>query len=358
LFRRDPGSLDVNHALCKVQSAIVYGAAPALSAAAFSVVARLWFLTFTVDKSRSLLLPNAKWFTVVLVALPWAVWLGVSVVSGITSGDNVRRFPQYCASDKQTPSIVSGVVTAVLLIVASCFQAWTLFIVWGRYRRTRRLGKQEIGNIDVALFVRICAFTVLIVIAIVLSIVAIVSAWSQVAPDLLVGGMGMIMFLIFGTQRDVLERWHLRPKQHVSTRTQRSTPANTFTSVHAAARSVPGSSGAPYGTDAWDIERDLAHHGPTNGPTIIVSGRMKGDGKMSSTEDSDTEEIEMGDSKPSAQMEDEEEARHPAEGGISVRTIRVWTYDDPPVERQRQHGHAQVDLSTSRSSLSDSEKAP
>lgn len=46
----------------------------------------------------------------------------MSVVSGITSGDNVRRFPQYCASDNQVPSMVSGVVTALLLIVATIFQ--------------------------------------------------------------------------------------------------------------------------------------------------------------------------------------------------------------------------------------------
>lgn len=349
LFRSDPGSTDVNHTLCKVQSAIVYGAAPALSAAAFCVVARLWFLTFTVDKSKSLLLPNSKWLTIMLVAFPYVVWLGVSIVSGITSGDNVRRFPQYCASDNQVPAMVSGVTATILLVIASCFQAWTLFIVWGRYRRTRRLGKQELGNIDLALFVRISAFTVLIVIAIVLSIVAIVSAWSQVAPDLLVAGMGPIMFFIFGTQRDVLEFWHLKPRQQVSSRTQRSTPANTLTSVHAAGRSVPGSSGPPYGTDAWDVERDLAHG--ISRPTIIVSGGLKGKGGLG--EDSDVEDIEMSDSKPSTGQLDEEEA-HPT-NGVAVRTIRVWTYDGPPND---QHGHALVGFSTTRSDLSDLDKTP
>lgn len=351
LFRSDPGSTNVNHTLCKVQSAIVYGAAPALSAAAFSVVTRLWFLTFTVDKSKSLLLPNSKWLTIVLVALPYVVWLAVSIVCGITSGDNVRRFPQYCASDNQLPSMVSGVTATVVLVIATCFQAWTLFIVWGRYRRTRRLGKQELGNIDLALFVRISAFTVLIVIAIVLSIVAIVSAWSQVAPDLLVAGMGPIMFFIFGTQRDVLEFWHLKPRRQVSSRTQRSTPGNTLTSVHAAGRSAPGSSGPPYGSDAWDVERDLAQHGISR-PTIIVSGGLKGEGSL--VEDSDAEDIEMSDSKLSSRMD--EDASHHTEG-ITVRTIKVWTYD-PPNDGERLDGHAghAPGLPTTRSSLSDPEK--
>lgn len=164
------------------------------------------------------------------------------------------------------------------------------------------------------------------------------------------GKVGPIMFFIFGTQRDVLESWHLKPRQQVSSRTQRSTPANTLTSVHAAGRSVPGSSGPPYGTDAWDVERGLAQHGISR-PTIIVSGGLKGKGGLG--EDSDVEDIEMSDSKPSTGQLDEEEA-HPT-NGVAVRTIKVWTYDDPPSD---QHGHALVGFSTTRSDLSDLDKSP
>ncbi|KAG8920040.1 hypothetical protein FRC00_010552 [Tulasnella sp. 408] len=274
LFRSDPGSIDVNHTLCKVQSAIVYGAAPALSAAAFSVVTRLWFLTFTVDKSKSLLLPNSKWLTIV--------------------------------SNGCLVYLING---------------------------NARLPADEFATHS-------------------LSIVAIVSAWSQVAPDLLVAGMGPIMFFIFGTQRDVLEFWHLKPRRQVSSRTQRSTPANTLTSVHAAGRSALGSSGPPYGSDAWDVERDLAQHGISR-PTIIVSGGFKGKGSL--VEDSDAEDIEMSDSKPSSRMD--EEASHHTTEGIAVRTIKVWTYD-PPNDGERPHGHAghAPGLPTARSSSSDPEK--
>lgn len=44
------------------------------------------------------------------------------MLSGIIAGDNVRRFPQYCASDNQVPAIISGVGAAILLIVAGTLQ--------------------------------------------------------------------------------------------------------------------------------------------------------------------------------------------------------------------------------------------
>ncbi|KAG8948517.1 hypothetical protein FRC04_009727 [Tulasnella sp. 424] len=319
LFTGHANSEHIPLGLCKVQSAIVYGAPPALSAAALAVVARLWLLTFTVDRAKSLLIPNSAWFTVGLVALPYVAWIIVAVSSGIITGDNVRRFPQYCASDNQVPSIISGVGAAFLLVVAATLQAWTFLMVWGRYRRTRKLGSREIGNIDVALFLRISMFSSLIVIALVLAIVAIVSSWSQAAPDLLIAAMGPICFFIFGTQRDVLIFWHMAKAQQITTRSHRSTPGNTFASITAGQRSVPlggvGSAGHAYGTDAWDLERDIAHQqAGVRSPSLVISNGIK-----RSTADSDTEDIEMSDAK-GQHVEDI------ARDEDIVRTVRVLSF--------------------------------
>lgn len=317
--------------LCKVQSAVVYGAPPALSAAALAVVARLWLLTFTVDKAKSLLVPNSPWFTVGLVALPYVAWIIVAVLAGVISGDNVRRFPQYCASDDQVPSIISGIGAAFILIVAATLQIWTLLIVWGRYRRTRKLGSREIGNIDVALFMRISMFSSLIVIALVLAIVAIVSSWSQAAPDLLIAGMGPICFFIFGTQRDVLVCWHMAKRQQITSRSHPGTPGNTFASITAGQRSVPLGgigSGHAYGTDAWDMERDLAHQQAVIRPTFTISS-----GKKHSTVDSDNEDIEMSDTKaPQVAAPTGEEA---------LRTVRVLSFETNP---QPENPHSDSDV--------------
>ncbi|KIO30304.1 hypothetical protein M407DRAFT_224684 [Tulasnella calospora MUT 4182] len=319
LFSGHADSEQIPQGLCKVQSAIVYGAPPALSAAALAVVARLWLLTFTVDKAKSLLVPNSPWFTVGLVALPYVAWIIVAVLAGVIAGENVRRFPQYCASDNQVPSIISGIGAAFLLIVAATLQIWTLVIVGARYRRTRKLGSREIGNIDVALFMRISMFSSLIVIALVLAIVAIVSSWSQAAPDLLIAGMGPICFFIFGTQRDVLVCWHMAKKQQFASRSHTGTPGNTFASITAGQRSVPlggvGSAGHAYGTDGWDMERDIAHHqAGIRSPTLVISSSNK-----RSMADSDTEDIEMGDTK--ARQVDGTAAEE------GLRTVRVLSFD-------------------------------
>ncbi|KAG8992115.1 hypothetical protein FRB90_001096 [Tulasnella sp. 427] len=326
LFTGHAKSEDIPHTLCKVQSAIVYGASPGLSAAALAVVARLWLLTFTVDRAKSLLLPNSAWFTVGLLALPYIAWIIVATLSGIIVGDNVRRFPRYCASDNQIPSIISGVAAAFILLVAVVLQSWTMIMVWSRYRRTRKLGSQEIGNIDVALFLRISTFASLMVIALVLAFVAIASSFSQAVPDILIASMGPVSFFIFGTQRDVLVFWRLAKRQQVtSTRSHRSEPANTIGSIP-----TPGqrSTAAPnaYGTDAWDLERDLAHaHAGVRSPTLVVSP-----GNKRSMADSDTEDIELSDTKSHP------EVLHPNHQD-PPRTVRVLSFGTPPDDHHFDH---------------------
>lgn len=56
-------------------------------------------------------------------------------------------------------------------------------MVWGRYRRTRKLGSREIGNIDVALFLRISMFSSLIVIALVY---VSIDLWLPLPPPALI----------------------------------------------------------------------------------------------------------------------------------------------------------------------------
>ncbi|KAG8947067.1 hypothetical protein FRC00_009316 [Tulasnella sp. 408] len=218
-----------------------------------------------------------------LVALPYVAWIIVAVLAGILSGDNVRRFPQYCASDDQVPSIISGIGAAFILIVAATLQIWTLLIVWARYRRTRKLGSREIGNIDVALFMRISMFSSLIVIAL----------------------------------RDVLVCWHMAKRQQITSRSNPGTPGNTFASITAGQRSVPLGgigSGHAYGTDGWDMERDIAHHQAVIRPTFTISSSNK-----HSAVDSDNEDIEMTDTKA------RQVAAPTAEEAL--RTVRVLSFD-------------------------------
>lgn len=61
LFTGNADSQKIEPRLCKFQSAVVYGAPPALSAAAMTVVARVWYLTFSVNKSKSLLMQASAW---------------------------------------------------------------------------------------------------------------------------------------------------------------------------------------------------------------------------------------------------------------------------------------------------------
>lgn len=137
--------------------------------------------------------------------------------------------------------------------------------------------------------------------------------------------VGPICFFIFGTQRDVLVLWRMAKMQQITTRSHRSTPGNTFASITAGQRSVPlggvGSAGHAYDTDAWDLERDLAHHqAGVRSPTLVISN-----GNKRSAADSDTEDIEMGDTK-GQHVEDI------ARDDDIVRTVRVLSFTHAPPE--------------------------
>ncbi|KAG8987945.1 hypothetical protein FRB90_003050, partial [Tulasnella sp. 427] len=326
VFTGHPDEQHVEPRLCKFQSAALYGAPPALSAAAMTVVARVWYLTFSVNKSQPLLMQASGVVSVVLTVLPMLVWIGIALACGLIAGDNVRRFPQYCASDNQTPSIISGVAAAVFLLISCIFQFWTLFIVYGRYRRSKRFGQQEVGEVDMSLLIRISLFSMLIVIALVFAIIATVSAWSQAAPDLLMAGMSVAVCVVFGSQRDVLEFWHLR-KRHATSRAPLSNPVYTITSIQFA-RSIPGRApiGHSYGTDAWEVERGHAQHHTIRRPTLVVSATHKSE----MTDYSDTEEIEMPETKgPRMAGNALETSNDPwmQPKATPLRTVRVLAFD-------------------------------
>lgn len=58
------------------------------------------------------------------------MWGVTAAICAIISGNDVRPVLEYCASDNQTPSIISGVVAAALLVVACIFQCEFLQFPW------------------------------------------------------------------------------------------------------------------------------------------------------------------------------------------------------------------------------------
>ncbi|KAG8895509.1 hypothetical protein FRB99_000504, partial [Tulasnella sp. 403] len=172
--------------ICKVQSALQYGAPPAMAAGALSLVFRVWYLTWSSGRLTPAKMQDTRKVTAFLVGLPYVVWALVACVSGILAGGDVHRVGAYCATNNNIPTILSGIGSAALLVAAFALQVWSMVIVSKRYGISGHLGPQEMGSADPSTFIRVAIFTGFVLIALVLSILAVVSTWSAAIPDMFV----------------------------------------------------------------------------------------------------------------------------------------------------------------------------
>ncbi|KAF8745767.1 Insert subdomain of RNA polymerase alpha subunit, partial [Rhizoctonia solani] len=213
LFTRQLDGPEPPYALCQAQSAIMLAQPPGMSAAALTVVWKVWSLTWSV-RTNAVISKESKCLSITLLGFPWLVWIGLSAIFAATQiSSRVHRSSFYCISDNQDLSIVSSVLAAVLLILCLIFQGWTVILVYRRFRKSKKLGRAEVGEVSVPFLARIVAFALFIFIALVLSFIAAVLTFSIEVPDIIIAFIGVVIFLIFGSQEDVLVAWHIiRPK--------------------------------------------------------------------------------------------------------------------------------------------------
>lgn len=217
LFTRQLDGPEPPRALCRAQSAIVLAQPPGMSAAALTVVWKVWSLTWSV-RTNAIVSKEPLWLSSILLGTPWVIWIVFSAIfAAVQNKSRVYRSSFYCTSDNQTLGTVSGAVTAIFLILCLLFQFWTVILVYRRFRKSRRLGRAEVGDVSVPFLARIVAFALFILVALVLSFIA-TSVFALDVPDIIIASIGGVIFLIFASQQDVLVSWGImRSKPHVET---------------------------------------------------------------------------------------------------------------------------------------------
>ncbi|CAE7232461.1 unnamed protein product [Rhizoctonia solani] len=210
LFTRQLDGPSPSSALCQAQSAIVLAQPPGMSAAALTVVWKVWSLTWSV-RTNAVISKEPAWLSITLLGSPWVIWIGLSAIFAVTQvNSRVYRSAFYCTSDNPTLGLVSGVLAAVLLILCLFFQAWTVILVYRRYRKSKRLGRAEVGDVSVPFLARIIAFALFILVALALSFVAAIGTFALEVPDIIIASIGVVIFLIFASQEDVLVAWRIK----------------------------------------------------------------------------------------------------------------------------------------------------
>ncbi|KAG8833982.1 hypothetical protein FRC17_009764 [Serendipita sp. 399] len=152
-----------------------------------------------------------------LIAFPYLVFVAF-VLAGAVVGANstVTRQNFYCMTNNTVMTTLSAVGSLVPLFLTTIFQTWTVYIVYKRYRTSRKFGRAETGS-DISVFVRVLAFGIFVLAAMILSCVALVNYTLPIA-DILVAAFGPIVFLIFASQDEILRCWHIKDRDPVQDR--------------------------------------------------------------------------------------------------------------------------------------------
>ncbi|KAH8799297.1 hypothetical protein DL96DRAFT_1687959 [Flagelloscypha sp. PMI_526] len=181
------------HALCLVQSASVYAAAPGTAFALLALFHQL-------------------------IAIPFMIYIGVFVM-GITLG--ILHPAQVVRDELRVSCHMFGTVMeiveagAVLLACIGIFILEGLIIVkiWKNLRRIRNFNRTSVTrHFSLSLVIRASAFSLLPIAAIIVSAVSMVRSskderTSTPAVNIFLSSIPLFAGLLFGTQKDIIEIW-------------------------------------------------------------------------------------------------------------------------------------------------------
>ncbi|KAG8825942.1 hypothetical protein FRC19_010119 [Serendipita sp. 401] len=203
-------------ALCHAQSALMLAFPPALSCLALSLVLTVWRLAWQVHHDQTPCFSDTQ-FNAMLIAFPYLIFVAF-VLAGSVVGANsiVTRQNFYCMTNNTIITTLSSVASLLLLLSTSVFQIWTIYIVYKRYRISRKFGRAETGS-DISVFLRVLAFGIFVLVALILSCIALVNYTLPIA-DILVATFGPMIFLIFASQDEVLRCWHIKQRDPLQDR--------------------------------------------------------------------------------------------------------------------------------------------
>jgi len=213
--------------LCLTQSSLAYSVPPMTATAVCALVFQIWQGLFNRGKEAL----DQRWTafrTAMLLTAPYivcgswasaAAWLGVRYPKDISRN---RRF-FYCSLEHSPLTDGIGVFTALILTITMAFEIWIGVMLRRNWRDIQRTGGS--GGMALDLIFRVCLFGVYVIIGMVLSLLSIVAPPSPI-PDLWIASVGVIVVVIFGSQKEVRQAlmfWRKEPEPEPEVQSQDST---------------------------------------------------------------------------------------------------------------------------------------
>ncbi|KAI0635517.1 hypothetical protein C8Q77DRAFT_573286 [Trametes polyzona] len=195
--------------LCLAQACLIYAAPVLVAMSTFSLVLQLWFTLCNAlrppkEATRYNLLRNAF-----LLLAPYFMWLGFIVAMLVIGTRNPQKVQRagglvYCTIKLSEPGNVTAIFVAAILLVMVGLDVYIGTVLYKNWRALR--GSDHPGAIPFSLIVRVAIFSFICVVGIGCAFVFL-SNISFVAGNTMIALMPLIAFLVFGTQRDILNIW-------------------------------------------------------------------------------------------------------------------------------------------------------
>ncbi|KII95907.1 hypothetical protein PLICRDRAFT_34854 [Plicaturopsis crispa FD-325 SS-3] len=189
--------------LCLAQASLLYGVPAMVSSSALILVYQMWSV---VKGSRgSQKTPDGPVRMLLMTGTPYFVLVASAIATILVGARHPERVSRnrrffYCSVESAPLTDFITLFAALLLAATLFFKVWTIRILW---RNLRQQGSSLGGSRELQHAFRTIAFASYVILALVLGVVSVGSPASP-APDLIVATGASVVFVIFGTQPDIL----------------------------------------------------------------------------------------------------------------------------------------------------------
>lgn len=114
-----------------------------------------------------------------------------------------RRF-FYCSLHFDKLAWAMSLFTSTVLLVVTVLEVQLAYNMYRSWRAIRKAGHS--GGTNVQIILRVLLFGIFVVMGVIISALSVFGHDSQV-PDLFAATTGLVVFLVFATQHDVLKAW-------------------------------------------------------------------------------------------------------------------------------------------------------
>ncbi|KAJ7784523.1 hypothetical protein B0H16DRAFT_1296716 [Mycena metata] len=191
--------------LCIAQTALLYGITPMWSVA---VLVLFWRMIHVMNEEPGAP-PISRPKMIAMLCAPYVVQTAFSIaalVGSLVHPENVTRTRRffYCALHLPPLAMTMTLFTAAMGVGISGLMVYLAVLLYRNWHGMRDAGRPS--RVDGQIVLRIVIFGIYIFFGFVVNILDIVAP-HNLAPDLYAATVGTVIFLVFGTQADVVRAW-------------------------------------------------------------------------------------------------------------------------------------------------------